>query len=459
MKKTTIFLSLILAVTLSSCKGTNKISQAGKPQFESLEAAQQPLSYFNVYQGNTHSHTLFTWTHGEHRKELIKELDKPTPFGPKFIAPPGTDWRDDKTINLDPQHYPLLQGIPANHLALAKENGYDFYAITDHCQEPPLNPVSPDNRAWKNIKEACDKYLSDPGFVAIPGVEYSRNTQADGGQGHINVLNAATYINADHGQRGPVPAWPAANWSIVKFYGWVKSDPEPYDGGPVVVGFNHPSKNQYADFANIDPEIAKRISTFELHTNYSAQRWAAYIHCLNKGWKVSPIGVLDNHGYSAILNKEKFPPTMVLAPKLTREEILKGLRERRTFVSYIRGTELKYSANGYIMGSTLRNSDKFSFNIEVKTPNGGQSNVRRIQVLKNHSNGTDDVEVVAEALFDGTKDVISWEPVINDLNAKYFIVRVHHGKDVAEDGTFKANGSSVAAPVWIERENSVISLN
>lgn len=449
--KTLFICFFLLAAALSSCKSNNNATQSDNPGFESLQEAQRPLSYFNVYQGNTHSHTLFTWTHGEHRKELIKELDKPTPFGPNFPAPPGTDWRDDKTINLDPQYYPRLQGIPANHLALAKENGYDFYAITDHCQEPSMNPVSPDNWAWKNIKEACDKYLNDPEFVAIPGVEYSRNTQAEGGQGHINVLNAATYINADHGQRGPAPAWPEANWSIVKFYGWVKSDPKPYDGGPVVVGFNHPSRNQYDDFANIDQEIAERISTFELHTNYNVQRWAAYIHCLNKGWKVSPIGVHDNHGYSAILNKEKFPPTLVLAPKLTREEILKGLRERRTFVSYIQGTELKYSANGHIMGSTIKNSVKFSFNIEVKTPNGEQSNVRRIQVFKNNSDGKDDVEVVAEALFDGTKEVINWAPEVNDSTAKYFIVRVHHGRDVAEDGSFMANGSSVAAPVWIER--------
>lgn len=451
MKKSFTFLmALLLAFSVLSCKTTSK-SAPDVQVITNLDESQKPLSYFNVYKGNTHSHTILTWTHGEHRKELIKQLDKPTPFGPDFPTPAGTDWRDEKTLNLDPAQYPKLQGLPANHLALAKANGYDFYAITDHCQEPTMNPVSPDNWAWKNIKASCDKYLNDPLFVAIPGVEYSRNTEADGGSGHINVLNAATYINADHGQRGPAPAWPEANWSIVKFYGWVKSDPKPYDGGPVVVGFNHPGRDQYGDFGNFDPEIAARVSTFELHTRFSPQRWAAYIHCLNKGWKVSPIGVLDNHGYAAIVSKDKFPPTHVLAPKLTREEILKALDERRTFVTYIQGTELKYSVNGYIMGSTLKNSNKFSFNIEVKTPNDEQSNVRRIQILKNNSTGTDDVEVVAETVFDGTKNEISWKPEISDLTAKYFIVRVHHGKDVAQDGSFKATGSSVAAPVWIER--------
>ena len=52
-----------------------------------------------------------------------------------------------------------------------------------------------------------------PDFVALSGFEYSRNTTADGGSGHINVLNTSEYVNADHGQRGPAPPWPEADWT------------------------------------------------------------------------------------------------------------------------------------------------------------------------------------------------------------------------------------------------------
>src|SRR5690606_17041287 len=107
-----------------------------------------------------------------------------------------------------------------------------------------------------------------------------------------------------------------------------------YSDGPVVVGFNHPSPNQYDDWANIDPEIADLISTFEIHTNYRQNRWKAYTRALNKGWKVSPIGVHDNHGFHQINRKDLPPPTFVLAPELSLAAITHAMRNRRTFVSF-----------------------------------------------------------------------------------------------------------------------------
>jgi len=449
-----LFYVLVLAAGLvsagSSCRETNQ------PEKENsvivTEEQQQPLSYFNIYRGNSHSHTIFTWTHGEHRDKGINDLSKPTEFHPDWNVPPGVDWRDPNSINLDPEGYINRQGLPDNHFELAIANGYDFYAISDHSQEPTLMPVSPDNRAWKATLKAAEKYDSLPDFVALPGFEYSRNTSANGGNGHINVLNVSEYVNADHGQRGPVPEWPEANWSIPQFYNWVKSAKPHGNKGHVVVGFNHPSPKQYDDWANIDDEIASLISTFELHTNYKQVRWQAYLRALNKGWKVSPIGVHDNHGFYQINRKDLYPPTLVLAPELTREAITKAMRERRTFVSWNEGVELRYSVNGFIMGSSLDNPGTFSFHIEVKTlPSKPDERVRRIQVLRNHPLGEDDVEVATEMLFDGDKDEITWKPVIEDTTAKYFLLRIHHANDVQEDESFKMHGSTVSAPVWTGR--------
>jgi hypothetical protein len=382
------------------------------------------LSYFNIYRGNSHSHTIFTWTHGAHR-EHIANLEFPTEFNPEWNVPPGVDWRDHSTINLNPEYYTNLQGLPDNHFELAIANGYDFYAITDHTQEPNLQPVSLDNPAWQATLRAAEKY-DRPGFVAMTGFEYSRNTARDGGSGHINVINSQEYINADHGQRGPAPPWPEADWSIPQFYNWVKSLPQAHGGkGHVVVGFNHPSPNQYNDWDHIDDEIAALISTFEVHTNYSTIRWEAYIRALIKGWKVSPIGVHDNHDYAAITNPDRPPPTLVLAPELTREAITNAMRQRRTFASWNQGVELRYSVNRYIMGSTLDSPDKFSFEIQVKTrPSHIGERVRRIQILRDHPEGEYDVEIVAEAMFDGDKDEVLWTPVDRRLMAPGFIFYV-----------------------------------
>jgi hypothetical protein len=415
-----------------------------------IEEQQQPLSYFNIYRGNSHSHTVFTWTHGAHREEGMTDLGAPTKFHPDWIVPQGMDWKDHNTISLNPEDYTNRQGLPANHFELAIKNGYDFYVITDHTQEPSMQPVSKDNPVWQHTLRTVDEFNKHPGFVALAGFEYSRNTAAHGGDGHINVINSTEYVNADHGQRGPAPPWPEANWSIPKFYGWVKSAKPTHHNGVVATGFNHPKPGQYNDWNHIDDEIVNLISTFEIHTRYNEIRWEAYIRALNKGWKVSPIGVLDNHGMDEI--REMSPPTIVLAPELTREAITRALRQRRTFASWIEGVELRYAVNGFIMGSILKRPDKFNFHIEVNTrPSHPAERVRRIQILRNAPDGKDDVEVAAEIVFDGNKDEIVWAPVIEDSSARYFLLRIHHSNDMTDDGNFKPHGSTLSAPVWTGR--------
>jgi hypothetical protein len=420
---------------------------------ECVEEARRPLSDFHVYRGNSHSHTIFTWTHGAHRSAAIRDLESPTEFHPAWDVPPGVDWRDHRTIRLDPQAYTNRQGLPANHLELARAHGYDFYAITDHTQEPTLQPVSRDNRAWQATLKAVEAYDDDPGFVALAGFEYSRNTAADGGSGHINVLNACQYVNADHGQRGPAPPWPEANWSLPQFYDWLKSSPPVHNGrGEIVVGFNHPQPDQYQDWDHIDDGIVEWISTFEVHTNYNRIRWDAYVRALNKGWKVSPIGVHDNHGYGDITDPRRPPPTLVLAPELTKEAITRAMRQRRTFASWNEGVELRYSVNGWIMGSTLDGPERFEFQIAVNTrPSHPAERVRRIQILSDGTEAEGGVQVAAEALFDGDQDSVVWNPVIEDPRARYFLLRVHHGNDIRDDGTFEPHGSTLSAPVWTGR--------
>jgi len=451
--KSFAILFLLLLTCVAKVSHSGETNTPGKHNFPApSDDSQQPLSYFNVYRGNSHSHTIFTWTHGEHREKGISDLTQPTEFHPDWKVPPGVDWRDHLSISLDPKGYTNRQGLPDNHFEVAIKNGYEFYAITDHTQEPPLSPVSPENRAWKATLKAAEKYNKLPGFVAIAGFEYSRNTKANGGNGHINVLNSTEYVNADHGQRGPVPDWPEANWSIPQFYDWVKTA-QPHGGkGTVVVGFNHPGIDQYNDWAHFDEEIAALISTFELHTNYKRSRWDAYIRALNKGWKVSPIGVHDNHGFYQINKKELYPPTLVLAPELTLEAITHAMRERRTFASWNEGVVLKYAVNGFIMGSQLKDAEEYKFNIEIATlaskPN---ERVRKVEIVKNDPNGSDKAVVVAEKLFGGDDDEIKWNPVVKDADAKYFLLRVFHANDMLDDGSFKNLASTVSAPVWTGR--------
>lgn len=444
--KITFYYSLVL-FTVLSCKSHQKIDRMDSI----ISRSSELLSHYNVYRGNVHSHTIYTWTHGEHRAEGIDDLSVPTEFHPLWHVPSGVDWKDYNTINPDPLGYTNKQGLPDNHFELAIANGYDFYAISDHSQEPNLQPVSKDNPIWKATLMVSEKY-NRTGFVALAGFEYSRNISNNGGSGHINVLNSSEYVNADHGQRGPAPDWPDANWSIPQFYDWVKSRAKPYNNeGYVAVGFNHPSLDQYDDWGNIDDEVVEMISTFEIHTNYRQNRWDAFIRALNKGWKVSPIGVHDNHGYTPILNKQLPPPTFVLAPELTKKAITKALRERCTFASWNEGVELRYSVNNHIMGSTINQSEQYKFSIEIITLESKvNERIKCIQLLRNHPNG-EGVSVVAEQCFEQAKGKVTWDTSIKDDNAKYYLLQVFHENDQDDDGKFKKNGSTVSAPVWIKR--------
>lgn len=418
--------------------------------YNNVKEQQKPLSNFKVFRGNTHAHTIYTWTHGAHREKGMTDLSAPTNFHPDWNVPQGMNYKDYQSISLNPDEYTNRQGLPANHYALARKNGYDFYAVTDHTQEPTLQPVSKDNPVWKVMLKTADEFDTYPDFVALAGFEYSRNTSDDGGSGHINVINAAEYVNADHGQRGPALPWPEANWSIPLFYDWVKKA-EPYlEEGFVATGFNHPQPDQYGDWDHIDDEIAELISTFEIHSRYNEIRWEAYIRALNKGWKVSPIGVLDNHGLDEI--NEMPPPTFVLAPELTREAITKALRERRTFASWNEGVELRYSVNGSIMGSTIDESASYQFQIEISTPSSKPNErVRRIQILQNPPEGKDDLVVAEEIIISDSKNQTVWNPIVKDKTVKYFLLRVHHINDMTSEGNFKPHGSTLSAPVWIRK--------
>ena len=147
------------------------------------------LSAFHIYRGESHAHTVFTYSHGNHR-----DTDKTL----------KADW--------DRENYSNYQGPPEKYFELAKAKGFDFFVVTDHSQEEPLQPVDAQrNKAWLATQAAAKKY-TDETFVAMAGFEFSRNAQFDGegtGTGHMNAINVSEYLNAK-------------DVGFPKFYDWLK---------------------------------------------------------------------------------------------------------------------------------------------------------------------------------------------------------------------------------------------
>lgn len=385
----------------------------------STEPARPPASPYHIYEGNTHSHTFYTWSHGaqwvKNRASRMRVINSVSYPGSNAVLKP--DWQK-------------LQGPPSKHFALAKANGFDFYVVTDHSQEAAFQPVSPTNAAWVATgREAAQ--ATDSHFVALRGFEYSENN-GPGGRGHINVINSADYLNAL-----------SPGIDLPYLYRWLKTVP-PNGDGPVVASFNHPGARQYQDWAGRDPQITGIITMLEVINSDRATHYKAFVNALDKGWKVSPIAGLDNHGLSGIRHLKS--RTFVLATQLTKTAILDAMKHRRTYAALDSNIQCRYTVNDAIMGSTLKRPNVFHFDIAVSDPDTGRprDKITRIDIVKDRG-------VVVRTYRPSPGFSIHWSPTIQDSRSRYFFVRVWSagGGDVATADPAKP--VAWLAPVWTGR--------
>lgn len=374
---------------------------------------------YHIYAGNTHSHTIYTASHGE---QYVPDSTK------KMIRVGDTQYGTNRTLKADWEKH---QGPPAAHFALAKANGYDFYVTTDHSQEAAFQPPSPTNAAWLDTKRSAAA-ATDENFVALAGYEHSENN-GPGGTGHINVINSAEYLNAL-----------APGIDLQCLYKWLATVPANGDG-PVVASFNHPGPKQYNNWAYRDPKVTDVITMLEVINSNKSIHYQAFVNALDKGWKVSPVCGNDNHGYWGITNH--LSRTFVLATNKTKVAILDAMKHRRTYASLAYNLRCTYTVNGEIMGSTLNRPDEFRFDIEIGDATDHLRNrdeITRIDIVK-------DGGAVAQTFEPPHAWSVHWTPTINDSTNKYFFVRVWNAGGGDAPGADPKKPVAWLAPVWTGR--------
>ena len=315
-------------------------------------------------------------------------------------------FRGKKGLGLDPKN------SVENHFKLAKENGYDFYFVTDHSQYPVYTP-----EAWADVKAKAEA-ATDATFVGLRGYEHSENDGPDG-RGHMNVYNSADYLSAL-----------ADGVSIEYFHHWL-ARPEHND---VIVCFNHPQKDAYNDFHCYDEGARDRMKVMELINGNRAKFYPTFLNALSKGWKVSPVAGCDNHGWEGIA---KWPArTGLLVTELTPAGVLDAMASRRTFATLDKNLSVVYRVNGQIMGSDIRAAKKYKFDIEVSDPDTDRSEeaITRIEIVG--ENG----EVVAASDFQAHD--VHWKPTVTAAE-KYYFVLVYNARQSDTPVAY-------AAPVWVE---------
>ena len=190
------------------------------------------------------------------------------------------------------------------------------------------------------------------------------------GTGHLNVINSSEYLNA---------MTPGVD--LPYLYKWLKTVP-PNGDGPVVASFNHPGAHGYNNWAWCDPQVADVITLLEVINSNNKVHYEAFVNALDKGWKVSPVCGLDNHGFWGITHHTS--RTLVLATAKTKAAILDAMKHRRTYASLDGNIQCRYTVNGAIMGSTLNRPDVFQFNISISDPdtNKPKDKITKLDIVK-----------------------------------------------------------------------------
>ena len=416
--------------------------------FPALLVSQTPAADYHIYSGSTHAHTAFTWSHGEH---LAKgDCAGILVYGPNPASPLAWAWSGgyvksktgcygifvingaqipspEMKVKPDWEKY---QGPPAQHFALAKANGYDFYVTADHSQEAAFQPPSPENPNWMATRKAAVD-ATDARFVALAGYEHSEN-DGPGGTGHLNVINSSGMLNAL-----------APGIDLKYLYKWLATA-QPNGDGPVVASFNHPGPQQYDNWDYRDPRVTDILTMLEVINSNNKIHYAAFVNALDKGWKVAPVCGNDNHGLSGITKHTS--RTFVLAKSKTKADILDAMKNRRTYASLDRNLQCRYTVNGAIMGSTLKSPATFHFDISVSDPDttSEKDKINKVDIVKDHG-------AVAQEFTPAAAHSIHWTPVIEDSVSKYFFVRVWTAGGGDAPGADPSKPVAWLAPVWTGR--------
>jgi hypothetical protein len=193
------------------------------------------------------------------------------------------------------------------------ESKLDVFCLTDH-----LEAVSDDE--WLDMREVAFDANEDGKFVAIPGLEWTKKW------GHLNIYDPNTRVWPDD----PTEFYKAAA-----------------DAG-VVLKFNHPGEGTVTHDGLAYSEVGdKAVELMEVRFD---QEEKAFIRALNNGWHLAPEGSDDTHSPNWG-NVTMW--TGILAPGLSKRNVLDALKNRRVYSTGDRNCQLGFDVNGAVMGSIV----------------------------------------------------------------------------------------------------------
>lgn len=291
-------------------------------------------------------------------------------------------------------------GMGRDAIEFAYDNGADFFSVTEHSHYFT-------QKAY-DAQKAAAKSLDRPGrFAALNGWEMTWNNTC-GYWGHMNVIGSEKVVSDIHGVNMP------------DLFKWLESEPN------AVGMFNHPGNNwgDFEDYGYWTPEADKQMALAEIKGRGYDQQYALL---LSRGWHVAPSFNEDNHAPNWTIASPYI--TGVLAPALTRENIMDSFRARRVYSSADPTMKIFYKINGEWMGSRLNDPDELRVSVKITTEN--ENGIGRIEIV-----GEDNILVTQK--FVGARQSYEWNITL-PVEFDYYYLRISNGAQY-----------SVTAPVWIE---------
>lgn len=293
-------------------------------------------------------------------------------------------------------------GYPEDAYTYARDVGkVDFFAVTDHSHYFS-------DKAYQKQIEIADSFNVPGKFAALYGFEMTWNMN-NGWWGHMNVLNTDWCLHD------------IAHIPMPELFEHIVADPN------AVAMFNHPGYawGNFDEFTYFSPEICEKVCLSEIKgAGYDRE----YANLLAKGWHASPTFSEDNH--SPYWTTETASTTCVLAPALTRENILDSMRKRRTYSTGDPTLKLSYKINGQWLGSTLYDPSELCAEISVSTEDA--SGIGAISIV-----AEDNITVASINV--GARQRYTWKVTLLPEFDYYYVRIISNGK------------YTVSAPIWIER--------
>lgn len=326
---------------------------------------------------------------------------------------------------------------------LPKSENVNFVSFTDHSNyfdtttepnpEAALNDVSKMTSAslekWNRYVSTMDAFNNQNAgsILAFPGFEMTWS----GGPGHINTFNSLGLVSRNNKNLNSK----TADAGLKAYYDELVKNPEPLAN---LSQFNHPGKTfgTFADFAYWSPTIDNKMVAVEVGNGEGAigsggyfPSFAEYTKALDKGWHVAPTNNQDNH--KGRWGNSNTGRTVIVTKDLSKEGLLKGLKEMSVYATEDHNLNIQYSVNNQMMGSIIAEvpTAPLQFNVVVDDPDASDM-ITKIDVVTNSG------RIANTKVFD--KNSVTWNFELPSAQGYYYLRVTQADKNIA-----------VTAPVWI----------